>query len=164
MNTQTASQIARHLRQVFTGGNWTSVNLKDTLHGIHLAEALAKPGGCNSIAVLVFHIHYYVSAISRVLNGQPLDAHDRFSFDLPELADEAAWLRLQESTLEDALTLAGKIEMLSDQQLHDVFVEEKYGTMYRNLHGLIEHTHYHLGQISLLKKMIPDRSTEVLPG
>ncbi len=151
---QTSSQIARHLRQVFTGGNWTSVNLKDSLKDIRLADALAKPAGCNSIAVLVFHIHYYGAAISRVLNGQPLDAHDRFSFDLPELADETAWLLLKENTLEDALTLAGQIELLSDQQLQDVFVEEKYGTMYRNLHGLIEHTHYHLGQISLLKKMI----------
>lgn len=150
----TSSQIAQHLRQVFTGGNWTSVNLKDSLAGIHLQQALAKPAGCNSIAVLVFHIHYYVAAISRVLNGQPLDAHDRFSFDLPPLTEETDWLQLQQRTLEDALLLADRIAMLDDQQLPAVFMDEKYGTYYRNLHGLIEHTHYHLGQINLLKKII----------
>jgi hypothetical protein len=31
-------------------------------------------------------------------------------------------------------------------------VEEKYGSVLRNIMGVIEHTHYHLGQIVLLKK------------
>ncbi|HAI83731.1 MAG TPA: DUF1572 domain-containing protein, partial [Chitinophagaceae bacterium] len=33
------------------------------------------------------------------------------------------------------------------------------GTYYRNILGLIEHTHYHLGQIALIKKII--RNTHV---
>ena len=33
------------------------------------------------------------------------------------------------------------------------FFHEKYGNYYRNLHGVIEHAHYHLGQIALIKKM-----------
>ena len=34
------------------------------------------------------------------------------------------------------------------------FVIPKYGTYARNIHGMIEHAHYHLGQIALIKKMI----------
>jgi hypothetical protein len=29
---------------------------------------------------------------------------------------------------------------------------EKYGNYYRNIHGIIEHIHYHLGQIVLIEK------------
>ena len=45
------------------------------------------------------------------------------------------------------------IAQLPDSRLEAIFVEEKYGTWFRNIHGLIEHTHYHLGQIAIIKKM-----------
>jgi hypothetical protein len=34
------------------------------------------------------------------------------------------------------------------------FIDEKYGTFLRNIEGVIEHSYYHLGQISLIRKMI----------
>ena len=37
---------------------------------------------------------------------------------------------------------------------------EKYGTYYRNFHGLIEHAHYHLGQIVLIKKLVAASKAE----
>jgi hypothetical protein len=46
------------------------------------------------------------------------------------------------------------IEQLPESKLGETFFDEKYGTYYRNLHGIIEHTHYHLGQIVLIKKII----------
>ena len=33
---------------------------------------------------------------------------------------------------------------------------EKYGNYFRNLTGIIEHLHYHLGQIVLIKKLIAE--------
>lgn len=77
-------QIAKHFRAVHFGGNWTSVNLKDTLAGINWQEATAKLYNLNTIASLVFH---------------------------------------------------------------------------RNLHGIIEHTYYHLGQIVLIKKILNESRT-----
>jgi len=46
------------------------------------------------------------------------------------------------------------IEQLPEAKLGEIFSEEKYGTYYRNIHGIIEHTHYHLGQIVLIKKIL----------
>ena len=34
------------------------------------------------------------------------------------------------------------------------FGNEKYGTYYENIQGVIEHLHYHLGQIVVVKKII----------
>lgn len=45
---------------------------------------------------------------------------------------------------------------MPDQKLEEVFVEEKYGTYLRNIEGVIEHSYYHLGQISLIKKLIEE--------
>ena len=148
------AQIARHFRAVHFGGNWTSVNLKDQLSGLTWQQATTQLYSFNTIAKLVFHINYYVAAVTKVLEGGPLDAHDKYSFDLAPIQSEEDWQKLVAKTFSDAEHFAALIEQLPDSKLGDVFSEEKYGTYYSNLHGIIEHTHYHLGQITLLKKMV----------
>lgn len=146
--------LSKHFRDVHFGGNWTSVNLKDTLAGITWEQATTKVQDLNTIAVLVFHINYYVSVILKVLQGGPLDASDKYSFDLPPLTSEADWQALVNKALNEAEQLAQAIEQLEEAQLSQDFADPKYGSYHRNLLGVTEHTHYHLGQISLLKKMI----------
>ena len=65
-------QIADHFRQVHFGGNWTSVNLKESLSDIDWQLATRKVQSLNSIAALVFHINYYLSEVLKVLKGEPL--------------------------------------------------------------------------------------------
>jgi uncharacterized damage-inducible protein DinB len=149
---QTA-QIAKQLRDVYFGGNWTGVNLKGTLADISREQATARIYSFNTIAALVFHMNYYVGAILRVLQGGPLDAHDQQSFDHPPVLSDKDWEELLIKTWLDAESLIHQIEQLPDQKLWDDFSDKKYGNYYRNLHGVIEHNHYHLGQIVLIKKM-----------
>jgi hypothetical protein len=59
-----------------------------------------------------------------------------------------------DKTWKDAETFAGLIERLPESRLGETFADEKYGNYYRNIQGVIEHTHYHLGQIVLLKKLL----------
>jgi uncharacterized damage-inducible protein DinB len=147
-------QLAKHFRDVHFGGNWTSVNLKDVLAGVTWEQATIKVYSLNTIAVLVFHINYYVEAITRVLQGGQLNAHDKFSFDLPPITAEAAWQALVAKVLTEAAQLALLMEQLDESTLQQDFDDPKYGSYYRNLLGVIEHTHYHLGQISLIKKIV----------
>lgn len=151
---KTTLQIAKHFRDVHFGGNWTSVNLKDTLSDINWQQAVTKVHDLNTIAVLVFHINYYVSVITKVLQGEPLNAHDRYSFDLPPIANEEDWQSLVHKALTDAERMAAFIEELDDSMLNNDFAAPQYGNYYRNLTGVIEHTHYHLGQIVLIKKIL----------
>lgn len=149
-----SQQLAQHLRQVHTGGNWTSVNLKDTLIGITVEQATTKIESFHTIAELVFHINYYISEVLKVLKGEPLNAHDKFSFNLPAVQTEEEWQALLQKVFTDAELFAQEIEKLPESTLAEPFTNEKYGTYHRNMLGIIEHTHYHLGQIVLLKKMI----------
>ena len=159
-NTQNAQlmalikQIAKHLGDVHFGGNWTWSNLHDTLDGVTWQQATAKVHDFNTILALTYHIHYFVGALIPVLEGGELDAHDKFSFDHPSVESKEDWEAFKHKVFSDARHLVGLVEQLPEERLWEVFTQEKYGNYYRNLHGLIEHTHYHLGQIALIKKLV----------
>lgn len=153
-----AQQIAKHFREIHSGGNWTSVNLKETLADVDWQQAITKVHSFNTIATLVFHTNYYVSAVLKVLEGGPLDAHDRFSFDLPAIQSQEDWEKLLNKSFSEAERFAVLVEQLPESKLNENFTDEKYGNYYRNLHGIIEHTHYHLGQIVLIKKILKQNS------
>jgi hypothetical protein len=149
-----SQQLAKNFRDVHFGGNWTASNMKDNLAGITWQQATAKVESFNTIAVLVYHINYYVSATLKVLQGEPLKADDKYSFDLPPIHSQHGWEALLNKTWTEAEEFAALIEQLPESRLWENLADEKYGTYYRNIQGIIEHTHYHLGQIAILKKMV----------
>ncbi|MEO6613098.1 MAG: DinB family protein [Chitinophagaceae bacterium] len=148
------AQIAKHFREINFGGNWTGSNLKDNLAGISWQQATTPVHSLNTIAALVYHINYYVSAVTRVLQGGQLDAHDKYSFDLPPIHSTEDWEKLLDKTWADAEKFAALVEQLPEARLWENLGDEKYGNYYRNIHGIIEHSHYHLGQIALVKKIL----------
>ena len=154
-------QIAKHLREIHVGGNWTASNLRDKLADVSWEQATTRMNGFHTIAALVYHMNYFVAATLKVLQGGPLDAKDKFSFDYPLIASQQDWESLLEKTWSDAENLAFAIEAMPESQLWEHFVDEKWGNYYRCLHGPIEHCHYHLGQIAMLKTML---ATDALDG
>lgn len=148
------NQIAKHIRDIYFGGNWTFSNLKENLADVTWKEAITRVDNCNTIAALVFHINYFVRAVLQVLHGNPLTANDRYSFDVPLISSEDDWQKLLEQTWNEAEQFASLVEQLPDSILYETFSDEKYGNYYRNFHGIIEHSHYHLGQIVILKKVL----------
>lgn len=147
-------QIAKHLREVHFGGNWTCSNLSDQLSDVSWQQATTQVHSLNTIATLVYHVNYYVTAVLRVLDGGPLDASDKYSFATPPIASAENWQALRDKTFTEAERLAQLVEQLPEERLWENLAEEKYGNLYRNIHGIIEHTHYHLGQIALIKKIV----------
>jgi hypothetical protein len=153
-------QISKHFREVYFGGNWTSANLKDILTGVTWQQATTSVHSLNSIATLVFHINYYVNPVLKVLHGEELNASDKFSFDLQPITSNHDWQQLLDKVFTEAELFACQIEKLDEARLLKDFADPKYGNYYRNLFGIIEHTHYHLGQISLIKKILNENATD----
>ncbi|MCA9031731.1 MAG: DinB family protein [Planctomycetaceae bacterium] len=153
---QVPQQIAKHLRDVHFGGNWTAVNLRELLADVTWPQATRRVGSFHTIAELVYHMNYFVSATLQVLEGGPLDAKESLSFDHPEISSQADWEQLLNKSWTDAEQLADAIERMPESQLWDDFIDAKYGNYYRCLNGPIEHCHYHLGQIALLKTLLAD--------
>ena len=127
------------------------------LRDVTFKEAVTKVGSLNTIATLVHHIQYYCNAVIGVLEGGPLTAKDSLRFEHPPVASAAAWEALKAQTWREAERFTELVEALSKEKLSEEFIKDAYGTYYRNIHGVIEHTHYHLGQISILKKLIRER-------
>ena len=150
----TIAHITKHLREFYTGGNWTASHLKKQLEDITWQEATTTVYGFNTIAVLVFHINYYVEATLSVLRGNPLDANDKFAFDCPPINTTKDWEGLVSKTFTDAEEFASLIEKLPEATLWEDIADPKYGDYYRNIQGIIEHNYYHLGQIALIKKIV----------
>lgn len=147
--------IAKHFREIHFGGNWACSNLKDQLADVSWEQAITKVHTFNTIAVLAYHVNYYVDAVLKVLQGGPLDANDKYSFDHPPITSKEDWQRLLDKSWSDAEKLAAAIEKMPEHMLWENISDEKYGIYFRNIHGIIEHTHYHLGQIVLIKKLLP---------
>ncbi len=147
-------QIAKHFRDIHFGGNWTVSNLKETLSDVTWEQATTQVHSFNTIAILTFHMNYFVSVVLRVFQGQPLTGNDKLSFDVPPITSQEDWEKLVNKSLTEAEELAKLIEQMPEERLWEDFTDKKFGNYYRNLHGVIEHSHYHLGQISLIKKII----------
>lgn len=150
----TSQLIAKNFREVHFGGNWTVSNLKDQVADVSWQEATTKVHDLNTIAVLVFHINYFVGVALKVLQGGPLDGNDTLSFDHPAINSEADWKKMVDKALREAEEFASLVEKLPENKWTEPFVLEKYGNYYRNVAGIIEHTHYHLGQLALVKKLV----------
>ena len=148
--------IAKRLREVLLNGHWVAnTNFKEQLQSVDWIQATQKIGNLNTIAALTYHVNYYLAGILNVFNGGDLEIRDKYSFDLPAITSETDWNILIDEFLANAEKLIHHIDKLEDQKWDAVFVDEKYGTYLRNIEGLIEHSYYHLGQISLLTKMLP---------
>ena len=147
-------ELARHLREVYFGGNWTDSDLKSQLEGIKWEHANTKIIGYNTLVALVFHMTYYIRVMFAALKNGRLEGKDRDSFDHPPINSQKDWEMFLEQNWQDAEALAVAIAQFPEEKLGDRFFEDKYGSYYRNFQGIIEHCHYHLGQVALLKKAV----------
>ncbi len=151
----TPQQIAKALREVYFGGNWTASNLRAQVHGVTWQQAITKIESFNTIATLMYHLSYYVTNVIKVLRGGPLEGNDKLSFDHPPITSDTEWQAILDKIWREAEEFAELIEALPEEIMADDFTDKKYGDYYRNLQGIVEHIHYHLGQIVILKKLLP---------
>ena len=149
-----SKQIAKHVRDIYFGNNWSATNYKKALAAVDWKMATTKINSYNTIAMLVFHTNYYIAGIMEVLKGGALEIRDKYSYNLPPIESEEDWQALKRKTFDEAEEFAQLIENMPEEKFWDIFVKEDYGNYYRNLHGVIEHLYYHFGQIVLLKKSV----------
>ena len=149
-----SARLAKQLRGLYFGGSWTDTDFTKLLKDVNWVQATTQYKDLNTLVKLVYHTSYYIEAQLSVLNENKLEASDKFSFDHPTIENENDWQNLVSKTWQVAEELATLIESMSDDELYSNFWGEKYGTFYDNFVGLIEHNHYHLGQIALIKKLL----------
>ena len=150
-----SKEIADRAREVLLNGHWiANTNFKEQLLQVTYQQATQQISNLNTIAKLTFHVNYYLVGLLEVFNGGDLTIKDKFSFDMPPVISETDWQRLRDELFNSSEQFAKKIEQMPDALLGQPFVKEEYGSYLRNIDAIIEHCYYHLGQVSLLRKMI----------
>ena len=147
--------LANRLKEIFTEGKWVlGTNFKEQIIDLDWNQATQKIEGFNTIAALTYHVDYYIAGVAKVLKGGTLDIRDKYSFDAPPIKSDQDWRHLVEKFCLDSEEFIELVEKMSDEKILSDFVDKQYGSYYRNIDAMIEHTYYHLGQIILIKKRI----------
>lgn len=152
---ENAPELAKRFREVMLNGQWIAqTNFAQALEGLSWQQATQKVGSLNTIAALTFHVNYYLDGVAHFFETGKLEIRDQYSFDMPEIASQEAWDSLRNTLLTTSEKFAQHVDGMPPEKLDEIFVDEKYGDYHRNIEGLIEHAYYHLGQVSLLRKLV----------
>ncbi len=146
--------IAQQVLDVHEGTNWTEVNLAHTLRDVTLAEATTLTlGSPNTIAALVRHLVFWNRVMVRRTQGHATQLPATNGFEGPDLHSEAEWQALLAELWQSGHELAAAIRRVPAEQLAEPILPA-YSSTYKNLQGAVEHIHYHLGQLVILKKLV----------
>jgi len=100
---------------------------------------------------------FYLNAVLSRLKGTPLQFKHEDTFKAPQIQSQEEWEKLVADCYTAAESLAKEIEHAPAEKLEEINPGNQY-SYYKNLHGVVEHTYYHLGQIVLLKKLVRSKT------
>lgn len=150
------SEVARlrdQLERAHRGEAWHGPSLGEILEGVGAEEASARPlPGTHTIFELVLHITAWENEAIARLRGLGRDLPDEE--DWPRT--DAGWRDAVHRLEEVHRNLLVEMGELDDSSL-DTRVQGFEQTVYVLLHGVVQHTLYHAGQIALLKKALRTR-------
>lgn len=145
-------RIVDQLQRAFAGEAWHGPAVMQILEGITAAQAAARPAsGAHSIWEIAFHIAAWEGAVRQRLRGErgELSAAE----DWPAVTDtgEQAWEQTKGKLRQVHQELCEAVAELDESRL-DQPVVAGMSSVYVTLHGVVQHSLYHAGQIALLKK------------
>jgi uncharacterized damage-inducible protein DinB len=155
-----AENLAGYVRAAYAGAAHHGPALADILADVNASRAAQRPAGSvHTIWELVLHIANWEEILQRRLSGE-IVKWERDSFaDWPAVPDTSpeAW-RAAQSRLETANTrLVATIRRCSDAELKSPS-PGRSDTREEMIMGMLQHSIYHAGQISVLKKIIGART------
>jgi uncharacterized damage-inducible protein DinB len=145
-------RIGDQLRRAYEGQAWHGPSLKELLSDVTAERAAAHAiAGAHSIWEIVLHISAWEEGVRRRLEG--VRAELSTEEDWPPVSDtsEAAWRKTLETLEANHLRLREALKGMDDARLQEPIVEGM-SSVYGTLHGVIQHSLYHAGQIALLKR------------
>ena len=149
------TRLAEQLRRSYAGGAWHGPSIAELLEGVTAEQAARKPlKGFHSIWELVNHLEAWAREVRATLEGKRYEtlAGEK---DWPPVAAVTSedWREAQEQLRVASTALVAAVSEIGDEKL-DVVVAGRDFSYYVILHGQVQHTLYHAGQIAVLKRQI----------
>jgi len=152
------ARIRNQFERAFNGEAWHGPSVLALLDGVTAEQAAAHPiPGAHSIWELTLHIAAWEDACRRRLQGDPAQLSDDENF--PPITDKtpSAWEAAKAKLSDVHNRLLETIDATDDARLDQPIInstETTFSTAYVTLHGGVQHSLYHAGQIAILKKAI----------
>ena len=151
MNDHT--RILDTLRRGYDGEPWYGPSLRELLADVDPILAVSRPvPAAHTIWEIVRHLSVWMLAVRGRMAGEVVE-HDGVS-DWPAVtaASEAAWLATLDVLEQAHRAIERAVEAMPADALYDLVPGRGY-TVAHMLHGVVQHTAYHSGQIALLKRV-----------
>lgn len=148
-------RINSQLKRAYQGEAWHGPSLRELLADVSHTQAARKLApDTHSIWELVEHISAWEEIVRRRLAGEVvIEIPDEVNFPVINDASELAWQATLQRLAAGQQALRDGIKECADAKLAEIVPGMGY-TNYFMLHGVIQHTLYHAGQIALLKKLV----------
>jgi len=151
-------RIRNQFQRAFDGEAWHGPSVLSLLQGVTAAQAAAHPiPGAHSIWELTSHIGAWEDACRRRLEGDPAQLTDEEKFPPVAHTSDAAWENTKAKLADIHRRLLDAITATDDSRLDQPIMnsaEIPFSSTYVTLHGGVQHSLYHAGQIAILKKAI----------
>lgn len=158
LSTTEVERIRDQFRRAFDGEAWHGPSVLHILNGITAPQAAAHPiPGAHSIWELTLHIAAWERACKRRLEGDPAQLSDAEDWQPIDDTSEAAWERTKRDLTETHNELLNAISKVDESRLNEPIIKDPnipFSSVYVTLHGGVQHTLYHAGQIAMLKKAV----------
>ncbi|HEU4766907.1 MAG TPA: DinB family protein [Pyrinomonadaceae bacterium] len=152
------NRIRDQFERAFNGDAWHGPPVLALLDGVTAEQAAAHPiPGAHSIWELTLHIAAWEDACRRRLEGDPAQLVDDENFPPISEVSESAWENTKQRLVEVHRRLLDAISATDDSRLDQPIInsaEIPFSSAYVTLHGGVQHSLYHAGQIAILKKAI----------
>jgi uncharacterized damage-inducible protein DinB len=149
-------RIADQLRRAFEGEAWHGPAVMEILDGLTAQQASARPFiSAHNIWEIVLHIAAWERAGLRRLHGDRAKLPSEEDWPAVAETSEQSWEQSKRELKQEYEQLRYAISQLADVQL-DRPIVEGLSTVYVTLHGIVQHSLYHAGQIAILKKVVSE--------
>ena len=145
-------RIADQLNRAFEGEAWHGPSVLNILDGITAQQAAARTfSGLHNIWEIMLHIAVWERACSSRLAGDRAELPDEEDWPKVAQTTEQAWGDARKALRQAHDELVRALSKLDEGRLDQPIVAGM-SSVYVTLHGVIQHTLYHAGQIAILKK------------
>lgn len=145
-------RIREQLRNAIDGPAWHGPALRPLLAGFDAAAAANRPlREVHTPWEIVLHILAWLETAGLRLKGQKGEMTPTTDWPAVDGTSDAAWRELRERVASVHEDLQSLLEDMTDDELEEPVVGQEYRKNFM-LHGVVQHTLYHAGQIAILTK------------
>jgi uncharacterized damage-inducible protein DinB len=156
----TIERIRDQLDRAFNGDPWCDPSLLSALDGVTSEQAARRiPGLAHSIWEIVLHLAGWQGVVVSRIKGEPVAEPKEGNWPMVGDVTDSAWRQAIETLRTTHDQLDAVLDSLDESRLDQRIGDNRDPamgsgmTIYANLHGIAQHSMYHVGQITLLKKL-----------